>query len=186
MKLLLLLVLVSISAQAASYPDRFVWIFGWGLGKDSDVAEITQVLDTGARHGVNGAMVSFDLDSLCRKTPEYFQRLDAVKQACERNKMELIPAVFGIGYGGGVLAHDGNLAEGLPVEGASFIVKGGAAQFIPDDSVGIANGGFEEFAKNKFKGYNFHDQPGEISFVDTQVKHSGGSSLRMEKKPFSF
>ncbi|SPE62458.1 exported hypothetical protein [Verrucomicrobia bacterium] len=25
---------------AQNYADRFVWIFGWGLDKDSDVAEI--------------------------------------------------------------------------------------------------------------------------------------------------
>lgn len=178
--LLLLLMAAGLSAHAAPYPDRFVWIFGWGLGKDSDVAEITQVLDSGAQHGLNGAMVSFGLDSLCKKTPDYFKRLDAVKQACDRNKMELIPAIFGIGYGGTALAHDRNLAEGLPVEDAPFVVNGSEARFVPDDSVRLLNGGFEEFNKNKFKSYAFHDQPGEISFADTQVKHTGAASLRME------
>jgi len=165
---------------AASYPDRFVWIFGWNLGKDRDVAEITQVLDTSAQHGINGAMVSFSLDSLCKKKPDYFRRLDAVKQACAGNKMEIIPAVFGVGYGGTALAHDRNLAEGLPVVDAPFVVKGGEMQFVPDDSVQIVNGGFEEFTKNKLKGYKFHDQPGEVSFVDTQIKHSGAASLHLE------
>jgi hypothetical protein len=175
-----LIVMLSLLACAASYPDRFVWVFGWNLGKDSDVAEITQILDTGAQHGLNGAMVSFGLDSLCKRKPDYFKRLDAVKQACARHKMELIPAVFGVGYGGTALAHDRNLAEGLPVVDATFIVKGGAAQFVPDASVQIANGGFEEFTKHKLKGYNFHDQPGEVSFVDAQTKHSGTASLRLE------
>jgi hypothetical protein len=32
----------------------------------------------------------------------------------------------------------------------------------------------------KFKGFRFHDQPGEISFPDTDTKHGGESSLRME------
>ena len=44
-------------ATAASYPDRFVWVFGWNLGHDSDVAQINSVLDSGAQHGCNGAMV---------------------------------------------------------------------------------------------------------------------------------
>jgi hypothetical protein len=29
----------------------------------------------------------------------------------------VVPAVFSIGYGGGLLAHNRNLAEGLPVTG---------------------------------------------------------------------
>ncbi len=52
---------LSVSCGAAAYPDRFVWIFGWALGKESDAAEISQVLDTAAQHFINGAMVSFGL-----------------------------------------------------------------------------------------------------------------------------
>ncbi len=180
MKGFLLWMLICVSAHAGTYPDRFVWIFGWGLGKDSDVDEIVRVLDSGAQHGLNGAMVSFGLDSLCKKTPDYFRRLDAVKQACDRNKMDLIPAVFSVGYGGGVLAHDRHLAEGMPVEKSLFVVNGSEARFVPDGTVRLVNGDFEEFKNHRFKGYNFHDQPGEVSFADTQVRHSGAASLRME------
>ena len=42
----------------AAYPDRFVWVFGWGLGSDEDVTNITRVLDSASRHGINGAVVS--------------------------------------------------------------------------------------------------------------------------------
>ena len=44
----------------------------------------------------------------------------------------------------------------------------------------LVNGGFEEFTRNQFNGFRFHDQPGEISFVDTEVKHGGEASLRLE------
>jgi hypothetical protein len=168
------------TASAARYPDRFVWIFGWGLGKDADVAQIAQVIETGSKHGINGAMVSFGLDTLCKKTPDFFRRLDAVKQVCERNQVELIPAIFSVGYGGSALSHDRDLAEGVPVEDALFAVQDGEARFLPDESVRLVNGGFEEFTGNRLKGYNFHDQPGEISFVDTEVKHTGRASLRLE------
>jgi len=167
-------------SAAEPYADRFVWIFGWGLGRDSDVAEISQVMQTAGRHGLNGAVVSFGLDTLCQKPPEYFRRLDAVKQAAEQNHLELIPAVFSIGYGGGVLSHDRNLAEGLPVEDAPFVVRGNEAWLAPERTAFLVNGGFEEHAGNKLAGFDFHDQPGEISFVDTQVRHSGKASLRLE------
>lgn len=168
------------SLTAGAYPDRFVWVFGWNLGQDSEVAAIGQVLDAAGQHGLNGAVVSFGLDTLCKRTPAYFRRVDEVKQACARNKLELIPAIFSVGYGGGCLAHDRNLAEGLPVNNAPFVVKGNEARFVPDDTVHGTNGGFEDFKGHKLAGFKFHDQPGEVSFVDKQVKHSGQAALRLE------
>lgn len=168
------------SPAFAQYADRFVWIFGWGLGRDSDVAEIVKVLDTAGQHGFNGAVASFGFDTLCQQSPEYFRRLATVQAACARNKLELIPALFSIGYGGGILAHDRNLAEGLPVEDAPFVVRDGVARLVPDPAVRMVNGGFEEFTGDKFTGFNFHDQPGEVSFADQTVKHSGRASLRLE------
>jgi hypothetical protein len=160
--------------------DRFVWIFGWGLRGDNDVSEITRILETAAQRKYNGAVLSAGLDSLCKQPPEYFRRLEEVRKACERSGLELIPSVFSVGYGGGILGHNRHLAEGLPVNDAPFVVKNGEAQIAPDPNVRIVNGGFEEFNGNQFKGYSFHDQPGEVSFADTQVAHSGKASLRME------
>ena len=160
--------------------DRFVWVFGWNLEKDSDVPEMVLVLDAARQHGCNGAVLSAGLDSLSRQSPDFFRRLEQVQQACERNHLELIPSFFSIGYGSGFLAHNPNLAEGVPVEDAPFLVRNGQGQLDDNHSVSIVNGGFEDFSGNRLKGFNFHDQPGEVSFVDTQFKHSGRASLRME------
>jgi len=184
MKKLTLLVcfwgLVVRMGAAGPYADRFVWVFGWELGNDGDVAEISRVLQTASQHGFNGAVVSFGVDTLCKQPPDYFRRLNEVKQVCEQNRLEVIPAVFSVGYGGGVLSHDRNLAEGLPVEDAPFLVRAGEARLASSKAAQIVNGGFEDYDGNKLKGFDFHDQPGEISFVDTQVKHSGKASLRLE------
>ena len=175
-----LAVCLATRSLVAAYPDRLVWVFGWGLGKDSDVAEITQVLDTAAQHGFNGAVVSFGLDTLCKHDAAYFRRLEAIQRACERNKLELIPSVFSVGYGGGILSHNLHLAEGLPVVDAPFVVAGNEARFVVDTTVRLANGGFEEFNGNMFPGFGFHDEPGKISFADTEIKHSGRASVRLE------
>lgn len=173
--------LAMLNVRAADrFADRFVWIFGWGLDQDSDVTDITPILETAAKHRLNGAVVSFGLDNLSKKSPEYFKRLDQIKKACEDNHLELIPSFFSIGYGGGALAHNRNLAEGLPVENAPFIVKEGVGRLSDPVGVSLKNGGFEEFEGNKFKAFNFCDQPGEVSFADTEVKHSGKASLRLE------
>jgi hypothetical protein len=177
----LALLAASLAQAAAPYPDRFVWVFGWGLGNDRDLPEITKVLDTAGQSGLNGAMVSFGMDTLCKQSPDYFRQLAEVQKACDRNHLDLIPAIFSVGYAGGILSHDKNLAEGLPVLDAPFLVKGSEARLAPGtNGVRLANAGFDDFVGQKFKGWGFHDQPGEISFVDTEVRHGGRASLRME------
>jgi hypothetical protein len=175
-----LMFLLTVAPAAAQYPDRFVWVFGWSLDKDSDVAEINRLLESAAQHGINGAVLSAGLDSLSGRPADYFRRLDKIQETCARLKLELIPAIFSVGYGSPALGVNHMLAEGIPVIDAPFLVTGGEARLVADPSVKIANPSFEEVSGKNFKGYAFHDQPGEISFADTAVKHSGKTSLRME------
>ncbi|MCS6831582.1 MAG: hypothetical protein NZ749_13190, partial [bacterium] len=181
-RLLILLALIGWGsiAFAQGYRDRWVWIFGWSLNRDEDVAQIVAVLEEAAKHGYNGAVLSANLDALCKQPPEYFRRLRQLKQTCERLKLEIIPSIFSVGYGGGTLWHDRQLAEGMPVKDALFVVQGNEARHIPDPPVAIVNGGFEDFAGNHMKAFSFHDEPGVVSFPDTQVAHSGKASLRFE------
>jgi hypothetical protein len=165
---------------APRFADQFVWIFGWGLDKDSDVTEISKVLETAGKNHFDGAVVSFGLDTLSKKSPDFFRRLEAINRSCDQNGLDLIPSVFSVGYGGAVLDHDPNLAEGLPVIDAPFLVKGGEARLASTNPVQFKNGGFEEFSGNTFKGYDFHDQPGVVSFADTEIRRSGRASLRLE------
>lgn len=174
------LFLVGSALGAESYSDRFVWIFGWNLSRDSDLVQIERLLEQAAQTGYNGVVVSFGLDSLCKKSADYFPRLRAVQEACQRLQLQLIPSVFSIGYGGGILAHNRYLAEGLPVREALFVVEGNKARLVPDPPVHLQNPTLEQFHGHRAKGWNFHDQPGEVSFIDTQIFHSGRASLRME------
>ena len=160
--------------------DRFVWIFGWDLESQGDVESISRLLETASSHGLNGAVVSFGLDTLCKKSPDDLDRLARVRDACDRNELDLIPSVFSVGYGGGALAHDRNLAEGLPVEDAPFLVKDGKARLVGDPRASLENGDFERFREDHFAGFNFHDQPGVISFADTEVRHGGTASIRLQ------
>jgi hypothetical protein len=162
------------------FADQFVWIFGWGLDKDSDVAEISKLLETAGKNHFNGAVFSFGLDTLSKKSPDFFRRLEAINRSCDQNGLDFIPSGFSIGYGGAALEHDPNLAEGLPVIDAPFLVQGTEARLAPTNPVEFKNGDFEDFNGNTFKGYDFHDQPGVISFADAAVKHSGRASIRLE------
>src|ERR1035441_4145736 len=87
--LLLLLSMAIPVAAADPYADRFVWVFGWNLEKDPDVAQIIPVLKSAGEHGLNGAVLSAGLDSLSKKSPDYFRRLDQIQEACRQNHLEL-------------------------------------------------------------------------------------------------
>ncbi len=167
-------------AAAGPLEWRWVWIFGWDLNRDDDAEAMIATLERAARAGANGAVISAGFDTLCKKSPDQWRRIERIRETCERLGLELIPAIFGVGYGGGILAHDRNLAEGLPVEAARFVVHGGRARLVPDPPVALTNGGFEEFRGHRFAGYRFHDEPGTISFADTTVWRGGAASIRFE------
>jgi len=162
-------------------PNRWVYV-SRGLHKDSDVADIRDIARTASEHGLNGMVLAAGLDRLDLQPPEFFARLEQVKAICARHKIEIIPILFSAGYGGSVLAHDRNLAAGIPVRDALFVARGGQARHAPDPPVRVANGGFEEFRGHRVAGYRFHDKPGEVSFVDTKVRRGGKASLRFETR----
>ena len=178
------MLLVGLSAacgagQGKACPLRWVYV-SRGLRRDQDVEEIRGIVKTAAAHGLNGMVLAAGLDRLDLQPPDYFPRLEAVKAACTQRGIAIVPIVFSAGYGGSVLAHDRNLAAGLAVKGALFVVKGGEARLVADPPVTIANGGFEQHQGGRLKGFRFHDKPGEVTFIDTKVFKEGKGSLRFE------
>jgi len=165
--------------RAKEYPHRWVYV-ARGLHKDQDVDDIRRIVRTASEHGLNGMVLAGGLDRLDLQPAHYFERLEAVKEICREHGVEIIPIIFSAGYGGSVLAHDRNLAAGIPVRGARYVVEGDRATFQPDGSVEIPGGDFERHEGNRVLGARFHDKPGEISFVDNEVVHQGKASLRLE------
>jgi len=178
---LLMMGLTATSALAGGkvYPLRWVYV-SRGLRGEQDVEDIRGIVRTAAEHGLNGMVLAAGLDRLDLQPPEYFRRLEAVKAVCKQQGIEIVPIVFSAGYGGSVLAHDRNLAAGLPVRDALFVVKGGEARLVADPAVQIANGGFEQHKGDRLTGFRFHDKPGEVSFIDTETFKQGRASLRFE------
>jgi len=178
---LIVLGFAAASARAAGkvYPNRWVYV-SRGLHQDKDVEDIRGIVQTAAEHGLNGMVLATGLDRLDLQPPHFFTRLEAVKEICAKHQIEIVPIIFSAGYGGSVLAHDKNLAEGIPVRDALFVAKGGEARLAPDPPAAVANGGVEDYQGNRVKAFGFHDKPGEISFVDTEVFKEGHASLRFE------
>ena len=177
------LVAVAVNAAAADDPQltrRWVYL-QLNLQVKENVAKAGEIMQRAARAGYNGVVLAdYKLNILDRVPDFYFQHAAEFKRAAEELNLEIIPAVAPFGYSDGLLAHDPNLAEGLPVRDAHFLVRGNQ----PELSIGLTDmlpgGGFEQHKNHTVEGWSFQDGAGKFSFVDTQVKHGGASSLRFE------
>lgn len=177
--LVLFSVLFNALCWGKQYPCRWVYV-SRSLRQENHVQDIERIVQTASKHGLNGMVLAAGLDMLDLQDAAYFARLDKVKQICSDHNVEIIPNIFSVGYGSAVLAHDKNLAAGLLVKDALFVVANGKARLLPDTPVTIENSGLEQYYANHLEDYRLQDRPGEVSFIDTQVFRTGKASLRLE------
>ncbi|HID05632.1 MAG TPA: hypothetical protein EYP10_00640 [Armatimonadetes bacterium] len=134
-----------------------------------------------ARAGYNGiALSDYKFNILDRMPERYFRNLAKVRDVASRLKLDIYPCVMPIGYSSGILAHDPNLAEGLPVKDALFIVRGKEAHLIAHPPVELRNGDFERVNGHRFIGWDFQDGIGISTFAEHSIVHSGTVAIRME------
>ncbi|HUU26841.1 MAG TPA: hypothetical protein VM123_03440 [archaeon] len=183
-KLALSAIFLSLTVLAAcgkdqAYPYRWVYAFGKNLSTDKGTEELLEIAKTCAGHGINGIALPGRIGQLSIKNPEYIANLKKVNDYCRQHGVDIIPAMWSIGYGSG-LDYDKNLAEGLPVTDALFVVKGGEAWLAPDPAVRVANGGFEKIEGDFPAGFEPLAARGEVIFVDREVAKDGKASMRFE------
>jgi hypothetical protein len=134
-----------------------------------------------AAAGYNGVVLAdYKLQILDRVPDFYFEHIEQFRTVADGLGLEIIPTVASIGYSDGLLAHDPNLAEGIPVKEAPFVVRGGVARLESALRNPLPGGAFEEHANHAVRGWDLQDAPGEASVVDTDVHHGGKSSLRWD------
>lgn len=165
----------------AAEPVTQRWLY---LQQNLQVAEnipkIEQILRRAAKVGYNGVVLAdYKLNILDRVPNHYFKNAERFKAICKELNLEIIPTVTSFGYSDGILAHNPNLAEGLPVKHAPFVVREGIA--VPaGHTQNLVPGDFEQFQRDQFKGWSFQDEAGSGTFVDTAIKHGGQASLRIQ------
>jgi hypothetical protein len=162
-----------------TYPYRWVRV-GCGLKKDTEVEKIRKIAEIARQHGLNGILLSAGLDMLDLQPPDYHRRLKRVKEICSSLGLDIIPSFMSAGYGGAVLAHDRNLAAGLPVKDALFEVKNGEAKLVADPPTRLVNGGFENASPERLEGFVTSGKLGEFVVRDNLSFKEGKTSLRFE------
>jgi hypothetical protein len=184
--LALLALLTAVPSPAADEPakPRYSqrWVYAMhNLLVDKNVDDLVALIDRAGKAGYNGLVLAdYKFNILERMPPKYFQNVARVRQAAAAAKLEIIPTVFPVGYSAGLLAHDPNLAEGLPVRDAPFVVKGREAVLEPTPEARLVNGDLEEVNGDRFAGFALQDDPGKTTFADREVVHHGKVSCRMQ------
>jgi len=170
---------VAAYSGAAEFGERWVYIAA-NLASDEGVAAAIEIIDEAHRAGCTHVLLADNrFNTLERMPAEYRVHCRRVKIAADLKGLKIIPAIFSIGWSGGLLKHDPNLAAGLPVVDAPFVVKDGKALPASYGRFPLTNGDFEQAEGDRFKGWAFQDFVSKRTFRDTEVKHSGGSSLKM-------
>ena len=131
--------------DGAPKPDLYLY-YQTNFLVDKNVDAAQEIWSRAAKAGYTKIVVADSkMGKLGDMDKRYFQNLDRAKKIAADLKMEIIPAVFHIGYSNTMLWHDPNLAEGLPVKDALFVVKGGEADVVADPSVSFpAKFGFKD------------------------------------------
>jgi hypothetical protein len=158
------------------------WVYSmYNLAVPKNVDVVSALIERAAKAGYNGIVLAdFKFNRLGQMGPDYFKNVARVKAVADKHGVEIIPTLFPVGYSDGLLIHDPNLAEGLPVKDAPFVVKGREAVLVPDPPVALVNGDLEKADGNRFAGFALQDDPGVVTFADAEVHHGGARSCRFQ------
>ena len=164
--------------DAPVYQDRWVYV-ATNLYVPKNVDDLEALIVRAAKAGYNGIVLTDSklsyLDSVIEAYPKNVARILKVAEA---NKIEIIPCIFPIGWCPELLMHNPNLAEGVPVVDAPYVVKGTVA--IASDKPAWLNGNLEQVKDHRFVGYGYQDGPGKNTVADSAEHHSGRLSCRIQ------
>ncbi len=167
------------TAQTGPDKFRYRWVYLMhNLQVEENVAVVEGILKRAKAAGYNGAVIAdYKLNILERVPAHYFKNIAKVKATADSLGLKLVPTVAGFGYSSGILAHDPNLAEGVPVKNAPFVVRENEAQIMRTPNR-LPGGFFEQLKGNgTFTGWDYQD---ESIKPDKETVHGGKMSLRME------
>lgn len=169
-----------VSSADTAEPLERRWLYlQQNLQVTENLPQIESILKRAADSGYNAVVLAdYKLNVLDRVPAHYFKNATRFREVCRELKLEIVPTVAGFGYSSGILAHDPNLAEALPVRDAPLIVQG--TQAVSANSTNLVSGDFESRRSDLFNGWSFQDEPGKGTFADQAVKHGGTTSLRIE------
>lgn len=145
----------------------------------NNTTKAKQIWEEASNYKLNGVnLTDYKFSFISKQTRNYFDSLQSLKNFATQKFLEIVPGVMPFGYSNSILYWDPSLASGLPVFNQKFVIVNDTARLIPYKTDYLTNPGCETFNGNNLPGFRYIDQPGQLSFVDTVIKHSGKASLR--------
>src|SRR5262245_13374666 len=136
---LVFLVSAALTATVRAGAPALRLYYATNLQVSANINELEQIWRRAAAAGYSRIPLTDSkfarLGDLGDATKTYYSNVNRVKHIANELKLEIVPALFSIGYSNDMLWHDPNLAEGLPVKNALFIVKRGEARLVADPPV---------------------------------------------------
>jgi hypothetical protein len=125
-----------LSTRAAE-PGKELWLYyPTNLLVEKNIDKLQEIWGRAAAAGYTHVLLADSKFSrLNAMDQRYFKNVDRTKTIAAELKLTIVPAVFPIGYSNDLLSQDPNLAEGLPVKDALFIVKENTAQLKADPAI---------------------------------------------------
>ena len=125
--LLPLLVVCSLALHAAEPPP--LWVFySTNLLVDENVTLLEARMKKAAAAGYSAfTLTDSKFGKLGEMGKRYFDNIAKVKRIAAENNIEIIPMLYPVGWSESLLWNDPNLAEGLPVRDAPFVVRNNVA-----------------------------------------------------------
>jgi hypothetical protein len=121
-------------------PSRTVpelWFYyATNLGLEKNVRELEGIWRRAAQAGYTKVLLADSKFARLAHMPRrYLENVERVQRLAAELGIEIVPALFHIGHSNSMLWHDPNLAEGLPVRNALFVVRHGEAHLVADPPV---------------------------------------------------
>lgn len=146
------LALLAASRCLADRPRALWFYYPTNLLVNENVDRLEHVFRRAARAGYTHVHITDSKFCRLGEMPQrYFDHVARVRALAEELRLELVPGVFPLGWSNDLLYHDPNLAEGLPVRDALFVVQSGEARLVPDPQVELPGGSFEDLSRWTWK-----------------------------------
>jgi hypothetical protein len=150
---LLLAGAVFTSAVTTNARPGELWLYcSQNLWVDKNIEELAALFTRAAKAGYSHVLLADSkFSKLGDMDARYFRNVERVKKKAAELRLEIVPALFSVGYSNDLLWHDPNLIEALPVKNALFEVQNGEARLRAEPAPALRGADFSDLKQWSWK-----------------------------------
>jgi hypothetical protein len=156
-----------------------LWLYcSQNLWVDKNITALETLWKRAAAAGYTHVLLSDSkLSHLADMDARYFANVEKVKKLASDLHLEIVPAIFPVGYSNDLLSADPNLIEALPVKDLAMVVTNGVASVAPSETVSLKGGDFSDLAK-----WDWNDPQVVADAGAALIKNPKGANARIVQK----